>query len=312
LRNGLGRLLCAYGFVSAVLWVGGCAARSGDAKGKISVDGRDRTYIVHVPSGYDGAAPTPLILALHGGGGAARKMDKLTGLNATSDREGFIVVYPDGVRRHWNDGRAVTEREVGGDVDDVRFLDELCRELGATYNIDPKRVYVVGISNGAMMTFRLAAERPDLYAAACGVVGGVTEDLVASHPPAGPMPIMMVVGDEDPLVPYGGGDIKVFGRKRGKILPQREAARWWAKNNGAAEEPVVTELPDRDAGDGCRVVREEYRSEKGYDVVAVTVRGGGHTWPSGWQYLNTSIIGRTTRDIDNAAIWEFFATHAKP
>jgi polyhydroxybutyrate depolymerase len=306
---------CAAVAASAALLAAGAAyagsSASGVVKKTLTADGAKREYYVHAPAAYDAGRSWPLVLVLHGGGGTAAKMDKLTGMNAAADRAGFIACYPQGLKRHWNDGRAVNARATE-DVDDVFFLVAVVDAVRGEYNVDPKRVYACGISNGAMMAFRLAADRPDLVAAVAGVGGGVTDELVAEHPPQGPVPVMMVVGDADPCVPFGGGDVGAGGRKHGTIIPQTEGAAYWAVKNGAAREPVVTAVTDADPGDGCTAKRYDYRSDAGFDVVMVVVHGGGHTWPSGWQYLPERTVGKTTRDFGNDLIWEFFAAHPKP
>jgi polyhydroxybutyrate depolymerase len=239
-------------------------------------------------------------------------MNKLTGLNALADREGFIVVYPQGLGKHWNDGRTVNARATS-DVDDVSFLVALAGELGGEYNVDPNRVYACGISNGAMMSFRLGADRPDVFAAVAGVVGAVTEDLAADHPLRAPIPCLFMNGTDDPLVPYEGGDITLFGFKRGAVTSTPASVEWWLRGNGAAgATPTVTTYPDESPDDGCLAVREEYAGPGGADVVLVRVEGGGHTWPGGWQYLSERIVGKTCRDIDGSAvIWAFFAARPK-
>jgi len=302
------------GFAAVFVILSASSSCARDAKKEIAVDGIERSYYVHVPPSYDGATSVPLVLALHGGGGAGGNMDKLTGFNAVGDREGFIVAYPSGVGRHWSDGRAVNKKDVGGkEVDDVAFLTALVDRLAGDYNIDRKRVFVTGISNGAFMSFRLACDRPDVFAAAAGVAGAVTEDLAAGPAPRAPVPVMFINGDEDPLVRYGGGEIKVGKKSRGTTLSVPASVAWWVKANGAATTPATTALPDADAADGTTAVREDYAGAGGADVVLITVRGGGHTWPGGWQYLWARVIGRTSRDFSASdVIWEFFKEHPRP
>jgi polyhydroxybutyrate depolymerase len=136
-------------------------AQKGDSTGSSPFGGLERIYRIHIPPSYDKARLSPLLIALHGGGGTGKKMEKLTlgGFNKLSDREGFIVVYPDGIEKHWNDGREnVSYRAHREKVDDVGFLSALIDALMKERNIDRNLVYVTGISNGAMMSFRLACE----------------------------------------------------------------------------------------------------------------------------------------------------------
>ncbi|MGD8717514.1 MAG: PHB depolymerase family esterase [Candidatus Zixiibacteriota bacterium] len=288
----------------------GAAACAKDEKKTITVDGKDREYYVHVPPGYDGTTPVPLVLGLHGGGGTADKFDKLSHMSATADAHGFIAVYPQGLDKAWNDGRSINKKKEK--ADDVKFLGELCKQLSADYAIDETRIYTTGISNGGFMSMRLAAEMPEVFAAACSVAAGVSDYLNEEHdPPIAPIAVMLINGTEDPLVPYEGGDVKVLGFKRGKVLSASDGVGWWAKYNGCDVPPVKTDLPDVDPNDGITVWREDYSHAGGADAVLVTVEGGGHTWPSGWQYLGEGFIGKTTNDIDNEIIWTFFAAHPR-
>src|SRR5437867_1721750 len=118
------------------------------AKGTIYVDNRERNYIVYVPVNYEKSGRKSLLIGLHGGYGQAGGMSHLTGLNDLSDLEGFLLVYPDGINRRWNDG---TET-IPNDVNDVAFISALIDRLIAEYRVDPKRVYVTGISNGGFLS----------------------------------------------------------------------------------------------------------------------------------------------------------------
>ncbi len=313
LRGNRFRAAAAAVFV-VVAFRGAPAAADGDVKAKMMVGALERTYIVHLPADYDAHAAAPLVFALHGGGGTAAKMDKLTGFNAVSDREGFLVVYPQGLGRHWNDGRDVNKKTVKGEeVDDVAFLAALVDRMAADYNVDRKRVYATGISNGAFMSFRLACDRPDVFAAVAGVAGAVSEDLAAGPLPQAPVPVMFINGDDDPLVRYGGGEIKVGARSRGTTLSVPASAAWWAGHNGCDAVGPAEYLADADAEDGTRAKREVYANAGGADVVLVTVEGGGHTWPGGWQYLWERLVGKTSRDFNaSGMIWDFFKGHTVP
>src|SRR3990167_7281010 len=122
-----------------------------------------RTYLLHPPPSHNRTSPAPLVIVLHGGGGTAERMVRLTngGLNRTADREGFLVVYPNGIDKHWNDGRGADEtgwRPQGETVADVGFGSALIEDRVQRQNADPPRVYVTGVSNGGQMAHRLACE----------------------------------------------------------------------------------------------------------------------------------------------------------
>ncbi len=315
------------GALGGVLLLAGCGLgaqpaaaadepRRGDIRGTVQSGGLSRTYLLHVPPGDDPAAPWPLVLALHGGGGQGRGMPLLTGLSRLADRRGFLVVYPDGVGRSWNDGRE--DRDVPAvrrQVDDVAFLVALIDEVARAHRVDPARVYATGISNGGFMSQRLACEASTRVAAIAAVVATVGVELAGLCSPARPVPVLMVNGTADPLVPYNGGQIRLpGGRLRpGKIASVADTVALWGRHNGCTRPPEVTPEPDRDPSDGVTVRREARTGcRAGSEVILYVMEGGGHVWPGGPQYLPRPIIGRTTGDIDSEVIWDFLSRHRRP
>jgi polyhydroxybutyrate depolymerase len=288
-------------------------SRPGDS---ILFAGLERTYRLHIPPSYDKTKPAPLLIALHGGGGSGEKMEELTlrGFNRLSDKEDFIVVYPDGIEKHWNDGREdVKYRAHREKIDDVGFISALIDHLVKQYNIDIKQVYVTGISNGAMISFRLGCELSEKIAAIAPVAGSMPENLPTRCSPSRPIPVLMISNTDDRLVPWEGGEIR-FGRQRfGKVLSVAESVKFWVNHNQCSSSPSISIEPDKDPKDGTRVRREAYNQcREGMEVVLYAIEGGGHTWPGGHQYLPEWIIGKTSRDIDaNEVIWDFFKNHAR-
>lgn len=272
-------------------------------------DGIPRTYCLHLPQAYAELQSVPLVIALHGGGGDGPKTARLTGFNALADREGFIVVYPEGINHHWNDGR-LPDRI----ADDVGFISALLDKLQAEYRIDPTRVYVTGPSNGAMMTYRLAYEMTGRIAAAAPVIGSIPLGLKDRCRPSGPMPMLIINGDADPLVPYGGGEVRVGRQRLGRLISTDDTIQFWVAQNGCTATPSVADLPDKDTSDGATVTRSMYTSPASdKEVILYRVRGGGHTWPGGPQYLPKWIVGTVCRDFNaSEIIWEFFQRHHRP
>ncbi len=281
--------------------------------------GLERTYILHIPPAYDKTKALPLVIMLHGGGGTAKYMVKHTfgGFDKLSDKNGFIVVYPDGIEKHWNDGRR--EKETGyrthkENIDDVGFISALIDTLIKKQNIDPKRVYVTGISNGAMMSYRLACELTNKIAAIAPVVGNLPQDIYSSCKPSRPISVLAINGINDPLVPFGGGNVTgPFGLKKlGKVLSTVDTIRFWVNHNNCSSSHVTRE-PDKDPQDGTRVQKEVNGDcKEGTEVILYSIEGGGHTWPGGRQYLPERIVGKTSRDIDaNELIWDFFKNHSR-
>ena len=286
----------------------------GDIRGSVTVGGLKRTFIVHLPAGYSGNKILPLIIALHGGGGSGFDMERLTegGLNRLADEHGFIVVYPDAVGKHWNDGRNLSRYESQRkNVDDVGFIVALINYLTKNYHVDSRNVFVVGMSNGGLMTYRLACEIPERLAAVAVVGVSMSENLYDSCSPRTPVPIMIILGTDDPIVPWDGGELHFGPVKLGRVVSVEKTVEYWADRNGCTVRHRREYLPDTDPEDGTRVWIERYSNCSGEaEVVLYGIEGGGHTWPGGYQYLPESIIGRTSRDIDaNEVIWNFFTEH---
>lgn len=284
---------------------------SGDYTRSLQYGGLERTYSVHIPPSL-GNKQIALVIALHGGGGSAEAMRKLTqgGFDILADKDGFIVVYPDGVENQWNDGREGDfSRAHRENIDDVGFISALIDRLAEEYNIDKKRVYATGISNGAFMSYRLACELSDKLAAIAPVAGEMPANLPSLCSPSRPISVLIINNTYDRLVPWNGGPI---AGGRGTGLSVAESVKFWVIHNNCSPSPTITELPDTDPQDGTRVQRAVYGQGKdGTEVVLYAIEGGGHTWPGGYQYLSEILIGKTSRDIDaNEIIWNFFKNHA--
>ncbi len=280
----------------------------------LTQNGLKRTYHLHVPSSYRASIAAPLVIALHGGGGNGNKMARLSGLSLLSDENGFVVVYPDAVERHWNDGRGLSKyRSQRENNYDVGFISGMIDAISNDYNIDGKRVYVTGASNGAMMSLRLGCELADRITALAPVIGSMPENLVSGCSPTRPIPVLMINGTDDPLVPWEGGFVHFFQKKLGKIISVPETIDFWVLRNGCSTDPEITLEPDTDPEDGTRVRKSVYRQcADGAAVVLYEVKGGGHTWPGGYQYLPEFLIGKTNRDLNaSETIWNFFKKFGK-
>ncbi len=180
--------------------------RSSDETIALEHGGRSRHYVLHVPriagptvptlDASTSSAPRALVVSLHGGGGHAEGVANQTGFSALADREGFVVVYPDGVDKGWNDGRAgVPSTAVKENVDDVGFLTAVLDDVARRVSIDPGRVFVNGISNGAFMSARFACERSSRVAAIGLVAGSMGPELLASCKLSRPVSVIAFLGD---------------------------------------------------------------------------------------------------------------------
>jgi polyhydroxybutyrate depolymerase len=268
----------------------------------LGAGGRTRDFLVYVP-GKLGTGLHPLILLLHGRLGTGSGMVRLADFRAIADREGLILVYPDGVDRSWNDGRVSSPAYKKG-IDDVDFLNRTIAYMLQHYPVDSTRIYATGMSNGGFMSSRLGDELTHRLAAIAVVAASVDED---EKPTTTPLPVLYIQGTKDPLVPFNGGDIR-----GGTILSHQKTLERWVAIDGCDPTPVVVTRPDS-VGDGTTVTQQTYTNPRtGIQVVGITIAGGGHTWPSGWPYLPKSIIGITSRNLNaNEAIWAFFRRYRR-
>ena len=274
----------------------------------LDTGGARRTYLLFVPEAP--RAPVtgwPLIVALHGGGGTAAQMMGFGRFNAIAAREGFAVVYPQGTGRRWNDGRVFRGRGETN-ADDVAFVRAVVTDIAARGTaLDRRRIFAAGISNGGFMSFRLACDAADLFAAVAPVTATMPADLGPRCAPSAPVAVLVINGTADPLVPYEGGHVRAMFSLRGEIWSTDRTIAFWAKQNRCTAPPDVRALADRDLKDGTRVVDISYARCAGPRVRLLRVEGGGHTWPGGAQYLPAAWIGTTNRDIDaSEEIWKFF------
>ncbi|MCB9689520.1 MAG: dienelactone hydrolase family protein [Alphaproteobacteria bacterium] len=255
---------------------------------ELDVDGVERSYYLHVPEGLPAGAP--VILAFHGGGGkgdhTGRTMVRFTGLNELADERGFVAVYPSSLGGNWNDGRGVSSS------DDLAYADALLDDVLARTGADPERVFTTGMSNGGFFSMALACQRADRLAGAAAVGSTQSADLACD--PVRHLPVMLIAGTEDPLVPYGGGEV---ASDRGTALSAEATIEGWRERQGCAEEPATSDWPDA-VDDGTSVHEERSCAGTPEEVRLLEVRGGGHTWPGGSQYLPRLIIGRVSEELD--------------
>lgn len=285
--------------------------------------GHTRSWHVYLPPGLPASLPPgqpsapPLVIALHGGGGTGDGFDGMTRNQLTQEaaKRGIVVVFAEGIEKGWNDGRpAISARDKRrAEVDDVAFITALIDRLVADHGIDRRRVYLTGISNGGFMAQRYAIEESHRVAAAAAVTAQVAQAW-ADRVPARPVPMLIMNGTEDPLVPYAGGQVTVFGEARGAVLSTADSVVWWARHNRCEGAPEVTALPDTDPDDDTHATVERHGTcADASEVLLVRIEGGGHTWPGGKQYLPRGMIGRASGDVQGAAvIFDFFSRHRLP
>lgn len=277
----------------------------------ITSEGLQREFYIHVPKNYDHSAKVPVVICFHGGFGLGTRMDALTGFDQISDDNGFLLVYPQGINRHWNDGRNIDGHDR---FNDAQFVMDMLTYLENRWNVDPNRVYLTGISNGGFFAQYMCLLIPERIAACASVAATLPDIVYNTRKPLKPMSVMYILGMSDPLLPYRGGPIhyKSF-HDRGNVVSAADATQFWVKGNRCQPVPRTIDLPDVDPNDGTRVKYAQFSGgRKNSEVVVYGIEGGGHTWPGGKQYLSESTVGKTSRDLNaSQAIWDFFKNHSR-
>jgi len=280
------------------------------------VMGAQRYYLLHIPPHYDGGVDAPLVLVLHGAFSTPKEIEEQSGLSELADREGFLAAYPSaaygvfGYFKHWNAGHCCG-KAAGDGVDDVGFLIDVIKDISDRFELDQAGIYMVGFSNGGMLTYRFAAEHTDLLAAAAPLAAALGGKASSDSPlwvtpdPAGPLPMIIFHARDDPAVPYEGGVSPGKGGER-EYLSVDEAVDFWVRNNGCRAEPAVERLHDG------TVTRKTWPDSHGEnDVVLYTIENWGHRWPgrhfSGQLEQGHPLGGFNAADV----IWRFFERQAR-
>jgi polyhydroxybutyrate depolymerase len=232
-----------------------------------------------------------------------------------SDSEAFILVYPQGIDKSWNDNanrNPYGEARVDN-IDDVGFIEKMITILEAEYSIDNTNIFACGISNGGLMSATLATKLPSKIKA----IGMVSSNFSKVHvqemkeEALQPFSIIVIHGTEDPIFPYNEGNMSFFEQKRGEVLGAEKTISFMRKLNGNISEGIETQLPNYAPFDKCKSTLIEYPNPENPNlkVSLIKITGGGHTWPGGHQYLPKKIIGSVTRDFNAAnKLWDFFKT----
>jgi polyhydroxybutyrate depolymerase len=295
-------------------------------------DGRTRSALVYVPPGLPADRPVPVVLNFHGGGGNAAAHRDYVRMDALAEREGFIVVYPNGTGRleekllTWNAGSccgyATAEK-----VDDVGFVRALVAALATRAPVDTARVYATGFSNGAMLSYRLAAQASDVVAAIAPVAGSMVLPEPRADDPrpalAVPgrraMPILHIHSVDDRRALYHGGlgEPFPFTNVRTRHPNAEEVLYRWASFGECAPKAVLEE--ERRGAAGTRSAEHAatryvfYGCRDGTEIALWKLAGAGHVWPGGKRDYLPRMLGDGTDVIDaNAEMWKFFRRFALP
>jgi len=282
--------------------------QAGDTTGSVVVDGVTRRYMVHVPKSIDPAVPAPLLLAFHGGGGSMQWQadDARYGLISASERHGFVAVFPNGSSPFpggrlatWNAGRCCGSARDKG-VDDVAYVRAVVAAVQHQLNIDAKRIYATGMSNGGMLVHRLACEAADLFQAVASVAG---TDNTLSCAPSRPISVLQIHARDDDHVLFDGGAGPGAFRDESKVTDFTSVPRTianWTERNGCTAPPLrVLEQPgaycERHAG--CR---------GGVAVQLCVTETGGHSWPGAGEVRRGKAAASQALSA-NDMMWDFFS-----
>lgn len=256
---------------------------------------KKRSYIVHLPAGYQEGRKYPLIFSFHGLGAYPKQQERYTGMDIVADEEGFIVVYPRGFKRVWNTGLGFGDYTNG--TDDVGFINALLDTLSARYSIDSLRVYATGMSMGGFFSFRLACEMGHRMTAVAPVAALTSNSTSSQCTQTSPVPLLLIYGTNDPIV-------KSKGKK--SYLGIDQTVNFWINNNHCSLKADTVFIPDTCLRDKSSVVLLKYSPLSGNAPFwFYKIRNGGHTWPDG--SVNFWFFGATNADINaSRKIWEFF------
>jgi polyhydroxybutyrate depolymerase len=278
----------------------------GDHRYTIQHDGRTRMYRVHVPATIDLGKPAPLLVALHGGGGNMdyQADDRYYGLVAKSEREGFVVVFPNGYSRlpggkfaTWNAGTCCG-RARDENVDDVGFIRQVVANVTGQLDIDRQRIHATGMSNGGSMAYRLACEMSDVFKAIAAVAG---TDNTRNCKPANPVAVLHIHARNDSHVLFAGGagpDSVDKARITDFASVPATIAKWVRLNGCAAAPRRVLET----SGAYCEV---HAPCRGGAQVQLCVTETGGHSWPGGTKPRGGEAASQAISAND--VMWEFFS-----
>jgi polyhydroxybutyrate depolymerase len=274
-----------------------------------------RDFLLHVPPGYHGDSPLPLLLVMHGAFSTAVQTERETGFSALADRENFLVAYPEGIGlfgflQHWNAGHCCGKAAAEG-VNDVAFVDAVIAEVRRRLSLDPQRIYMAGMSNGGMFTYRYAAERTTTLAAAAVVagaigshqgVGGASWQLPA---PDETLPLIIFHGLSDDHVPAAGGKSPLKGGERA-YSSVAEAAAFWGKADRCQGKPENAPLS---GGGGWRQQWSDCARDSAVEVNFLT--GWEHQWPAPY-FTDGLPPDNPLRGFDaSAQIWNFLRRYRR-
>jgi polyhydroxybutyrate depolymerase len=276
-------------------------------------NGFKRSYRLHVPPTYNAQKPMPLVVVIHGAFDTAVGMETYSGFSKLSDREGFLVLYPNGMGlfgylQHWNAGHCCG-KAAKDQIDDVAFIEAAISDVCQRLRVDRRNIFMLGFSNGGMMAYRFAAEKTNLLAGAAFLAASMGGRPSEKDPewripnPKGPLPVLIMHGMADQDVPFEGGSSKRRGGPR-TYFSVMDSVKFWVKNDACKNEPTKEQL-----NDGRVDVTSWLDCAEASAVSLYRIEDWGHDWP-GEYFTGKLPQSDPLRHFDAAEIiWEFFETH---
>jgi polyhydroxybutyrate depolymerase len=302
-----------------------------DAQEEIQIDEHTRSFVVHLPQGYDSQQHYPVVILLHGRDQDAAEMARLTHFNEVADKDSIIAIYPNAVNGRWNIGAGQPQpygrgpyrrrgpygpgypgprrppgenREGPARAGDMQFLHRVLDKVTTHYSVDTRRIYAVGLGEGGFMAIRMGCNMADRIAAIAVVAAAMPRSLNCI--PSRPIPALFMNGTDDPIVHYDGGRYK-DGLLH--LLSAEDTAKDWARLNHCSEKPSESKLPSLQKGSKDTKVYLFDDCKENAQVALYAVKDGGHTWPGGEQYMREKEVGKTSHALEaNETIWSFLVT----
>lgn len=279
--------------------------------GQIELAGQQRDYTFYIPAKLP--AHAPLLFVLHGSLQTIADMRTFTGyqFERLADQQGFILVYPQGFKNNWNDCRRSADYPARTqNIDDKGLIAALIQRFASQYDTDPQRAFLAGYSNGGHLGLRIALEQPHLLAGVAAIAANLpTDDNLDCTPSGQAVPVLFMNGTRDPINPYNGGIVTLFGLgNRGTVQSAQESARYFAKLAGYPQDAVRSSSAWAHQGDRAqRVTLDQWQADGRAEVALYSLIGGGHLIPQA-AFRAPRLLGPTLSGFDGPqAIWDFFA-----
>jgi polyhydroxybutyrate depolymerase len=246
----------------------------------IRIDNNYRTFRFNKPVA---SAQASLIFVMHGSGGSGKNMmQNTTKLESLSKTENFIVVYPDGYKRYWNECRKTANSEANRlNIDETAFFNAMIGYFKKKYNVNEHQVFAVGTSGGGHMAYKLAVTMPEKFKAITAIIANLPEtDNMDCAEANVAVPVMIINGTADTTNPYQGGEVITGNISMGFVRSTDNTFSYWSGLAGYKGEPVKTTVPDKDPGDGKTIERFTFQQKGKPEVTLLKVIGGKHDYPN--------------------------------